>query len=324
MSTLLVDKRGLKLNLDGACLKITGDEEATQSIPCSLLDRVIVQADTSISSSLLCRLGALGKPVLLLRGGRTEEWAVLTGRKGRDGRRRLLQYARATEEGWRERWAASLIRTKILRQARTLREAAEQRQRAPAEVRPAIEVLERAAEKLAGMGQGAKIPELMGVEGAASAAYFEGFTALFAPALEFTGRNRRPPRDPVNACLSLGYTIATMELAAAVMTRGYDPEIGFLHETSRGRPALALDLVETQRGAVDSMVWRLFHEQRLRPEHFSRKEGAVVMGKAGRRAFYEAIDTEAEEMARQRARLCAMLGKVLAGGDPRILEETTR
>ena len=93
---------------------------------------------------------------------------------------------------------------------------------------------------------------LRGIEGAAAAAYFQGFTRLFPPSLEFTGRNRRPPRDPVNAVLSLSYTPLHFEAVQAVCAAGLDPLIGFYHELVFGRESLASDLIEPLWPKVDA------------------------------------------------------------------------
>src|SRR5690606_19244740 len=91
------------------------------------------------------------------------------------------------------------------------------------------------------------LDELRGLEGAAAAAYFQNFALMLKEkdwAFEFNGRNRRPPRDPVNALLSLGYSILAKELTGIAFSLGLDPHLGFFHRPRFGRPALALDMME--------------------------------------------------------------------------------
>ena len=98
---------------------------------------------------------------------------------------------------------------------------------------------------------------LMGIEGAASREYFRVFNYLIKEHIpfDFQHRSRRPPGDPVNALLSLAYTLLTKDMVAAVSIVGYDPYIGFLHRSDYGRPALALDLIEEFRAIIaDSVV----------------------------------------------------------------------
>lgn len=114
------------------------------------------------------------------------------------------------------------------------------------------------------------VPQLMGMEGAASRAYFAGLAAIVPAEWGFTGRNRRPPRDPVNAMLSYGYTVLVAEARRAVELAGLDPTQGFLHDSYRGRPSLALDLAEEFRALlIDTAVLRIIGVGAVRPGGFS-------------------------------------------------------
>ena len=101
-------------------------------------------------------------------------------------------------------------------------------------------------------------PAIRGVEGRAARVYFEGLTALFPAELGFTGRNRKPPRDPVNAALSLSYVLLYADAAIAAHQAGLDPFVGFLHKPEFGRHSLACDLMEPARPLVDRFVLDLF------------------------------------------------------------------
>lgn len=141
---------------------------------------------------------------------------------------------------------------------------------------------------------------LRGVEGRAGRLYFDGFTRLMrdrgGEAFEMDGRNRRPPRDPVNAMLSFGYAILTRECAEVLRRVGFDPMRGFLHGMGWGRPALALDLVEEFRVlVVDSTVLRVVAEKRVTADDFHKELQGVTLKPAGRRAFLQALDQRREE-----------------------------
>lgn len=131
---------------------------------------------------------------------------------------------------------------------------------------------------------------VLGLEGAGAAAHYAALTALFPPSLNFTGRNRRPPRDPVNACLSLGYTLLHFEAVRAAYGAGLDPLLGFFHEPAYGRESLACDLIEPLRPRLDAWVWTLFRERRLRAHDFVEDKGACLLAKAGRQTFYAAYE----------------------------------
>ena len=110
---------------------------------------------------------------------------------------------------------------------------------------------------------------LRGVEGHCAHVYFSLFSLLITnPAFAWNGRNRRPPRDPMNAALSFAYTMLASRVEHAVRRAGLDPYLGFLHETGRGAPALALDLMEEFRPMVDGLVLNLVNRKQLGPEDF--------------------------------------------------------
>ena len=143
------------------------------------------------------------------------------------------------------------------------------------------------------------IPTLMGMEGRAAAIYFAGFSKMLREDLGFTfeSRNRRPPRDPVNALLSLAYSVLSKEFAGVCHSVGLDPFVGFLHSPRYGRPALALDLMEEFRPLIaDSVAISLINRQELRRSDFVFSSSGVFLGDDGRRSFWESysrrMDTE--------------------------------
>ena len=110
---------------------------------------------------------------------------------------------------------------------------------------------------------------LLGIEGSAARLYFHGLKALIPEDYSFTGRRRRPPTDPVNAMLSYGYTIRLAETTRALELASLDATIGFLHTPHRGRPSLALDLMEEFRTLiVDTAVLRIIATHAVTPEGF--------------------------------------------------------
>ena len=118
--------------------------------------------------------------------------------------------------------------------------------------------------------------EIMGVEGICSAIYFRAYGYMFRCKTIFPGRNRRPPRDPINAILSLTYTFLTKEIVAALEAESFETYLGFLHGIRYGRKSLALDLVEEFRQpAADRLVLRLFNKQMISEYDFDI-EGDIV------------------------------------------------
>lgn len=111
--------------------------------------------------------------------------------------------------------------------------------------------------------------ELMGIEGLGTRSYFQSFKKSLKQEIGFDGRNRRPPRDPVNAMLSFGYTILFNKVLSAIEQVGIDPFMANLHANQNNRPSLALDLMEEFRHfCVDAVVLRLVNLAQVRPADF--------------------------------------------------------
>lgn len=140
---------------------------------------------------------------------------------------------------------------------------------------------------------------LRGVEGAAASLYFSHFSTMLkgSTTFDFHGRNRRPPRDPVNAMLSLGYSILVKELSGIAYAVGLDPFLGFFHSPRYGRPALALDMMEEFRPLiVDSVVLTLINRGEVAESDFAQTAKGTIMKDSARRQFWRAwtrrMDTE--------------------------------
>jgi len=131
----------------------------------------------------------------------------------------------------------------------------------------ALAAIGRAEHGLAGA---ASLDEIRGFEGAATAAYFAGFAStILVDDFEFNGRHRRPPIDPVNALLSLGYTFVLNAVVAAVEIVGLDPHLGTLHNMLANRPSLACDLMEEYRVLlVDALVVEALNRGILKIDDF--------------------------------------------------------
>ena len=137
------------------------------------------------------------------------------------------------------------------------------------------------------------VESLLGIEGSAARVYFQSFSSMFAlPAFfDFDGRNRRPPRDPVNALLSFGYSLLLRECHGALTKVGFDPSVGFLHQPRPGRPGLALDLMEEFRPLIaDSTVLSTLNALAIQGDDFVHAAGGVALTESGRRAFLSAFE----------------------------------
>lgn len=162
------------------------------------------------------------------------------------------------------------------------------------------------------------VASLIGIEGASGAHYFKHFAQLLSPQWSFHGRNRRPPRDPVNALLSLSYMLACHVVGRLSSQDGYEIALGFLHSSVPGRPSLALDLVEPLRPRIDAWVVRLCNSDAFAPTDFTldAELGCRLKKQASRRFYnywYGGMETECEQLVRIHL---AQLRTVLGIGEP--------
>jgi CRISPR-associated protein Cas1 len=176
---------------------------------------------------------------------------------------------------------------------------------------PVLARLKQAAQDVLRAGN---LQELLGMEGAAAALYFQNFSGMIKvesgdmdelPGLEdptrapdppvftfdFVRRTRRPPTDPVNALLSLAYSLLAKDCTIAAPAVGLDPYVGFYHQPRYGRPALALDLMEEFRPLIaESTVLTAINNRMLRSNHFVKAGDAVNLTPAGRKIFFQAYE----------------------------------
>ncbi len=143
------------------------------------------------------------------------------------------------------------------------------------------------------------IESLLGIEGMAAKIYFHGFSKLLNEdtGFDISERNRRPPKDPVNALLSYTYGLLTKEYTVTLQAVGLDPFLGLYHTNKYGRPALALDLMEEMRSVVaDSIVLSVINRKEINKDHFITCGNAVAMTDEGRKKLIEAYERRLDSL----------------------------
>lgn len=316
MGTLFIDRAQCSLEMSGNVLILRVPGEAPTKVPAALLQRIVFRTDTSLSTGVLANLASQGIGVLALGGRRGDRIATLVGTPGNDVRMRITQVRRLDDPTFKVAWCRQLVQAKLKSQTRLLTRA--QRER-PDLRKSLFDALATIAACTTRLGETSDADALRGLEGASAAAYFRAYTQLFPGSLEFSSRNRRPPTDPVNACLSLGYTLLHGMAVEACHARGLDPMIGYLHAPSRGRASLACDLVEPWRAHIDGMVWELFRSRQLEVTHFGRDgSGACLLGKAGRSTFYATWARSSRSLRRALYRHAALVARALGDMAPEL------
>jgi CRISPR-associated protein Cas1 len=309
MGTLFIDRRECRIALDGVVLELRMPGTPVRRIPAALLDRVVLRSDTLLNSHVLTGLAAMGVGILATGGRRGDRVAQIVGAPHKDVRRRITQVRRLDDLGFRLGWCRRVVAAKLKSQRRLLQKAQDLRPDLRKSLFDALRTVDLTRKNLLCCET---IDAMRGCEGAAAAAFFGGYQTLFPESMGFIGRRRRPPTDPVNACLSLGYTLLYGMAIEACHVGGLDSMIGYLHAPCHGRASLASDIMEPLRAQVDAQVWELFRTRQLGAEHFGREgSGACLLGKAGRSRFYASWATSASRLRHALRRNARVAGRAL-------------
>ena len=292
MVSLYVDRRDVHLKQDDGAIAFYENGERSATVPLAPLTRVILRGKVTLEASLMGHLGEHGVGLLFL-SGRKGHTSLLLGRAHHDATRRVAQTCQSLDSRFCLRYASGLIHRKIGRQCEWFDPLREQY---PQARYPLTQALRQLRELQARLPRAGSLESLRGLEGAAAATYFAGLRAVVPASLGFNERNRRPPRDPFNALISLTYTLAMAETAMALHTAGYDPCIGYYHQLSHSRESLACDLLEPLRPLADQLCLRLVAQQTLTAEHFSTTDSGCLLGKAGRARYYAAYEENATDL----------------------------
>lgn len=288
MKTLFIDRKNAALDIDrGRLLVRIETARPTTSIPVQNIEMLVVSASVNFSSTLLNSLTQAGITSVFINPRQTDACTITCGMMHNNAERRLLQYNAIANEEKRLRYSQQIVFHKLHHQRFCLLRALRKR---PDKRHVLMTDSKRISDTMDKIHRSENIASLRGLEGFAAAAYFDAYQTLFAPSLQFHGRNRRPPKDPVNVILSLTYTLLHAEAVRTLFATGFDPLLGIYHDTSFGRESLACDLVEIFRPLADRWVWRMFADEKLTADHFSMtphgNELPCILGKRGREIYY--------------------------------------
>jgi CRISP-associated protein Cas1 len=280
---LVIDHRETQVRMDGQALRVARPDTPPEHIPLGLIGLVVVHGSPMVGCEVWRELAERNIPAVLQPARGRGQSALIGAALGATIELRIAQHRAAADPLGAVAIARRLVSAKIAAQneVRARLAAPGGPDRAPAAIPGATQ------DSLDTARSGST---LMGIEGAAAAAWYAWLSRWLADrqldAWRFAGRNRRPPRDPVNALLSLGYTLLAGEMLRAVQEQGLDPALGFLHGVVPGRESLVLDLMEPLRPSVDLVVVGLV-DGILVPTQFtySARDGCRL-NKAGRAQFY--------------------------------------
>jgi CRISPR-associated protein Cas1 len=284
-----LDTQGLRVSKSGAVLRVFEKESLRQEIRLNEINQMSVMGNIQLTTQTIQALAEAEIPVCWFSQG---GWfyGITNGLSTKNVFLRKAQFKLADEEWFCLKLARQLVAAKVRNhRVMLMRNHVEP----PAEVLSEMKRLAERAEKAESM------ETLLGLEGNGARLYFSCFQGMLKGEegeetglnFDFNGRNRRPPRDPVNALLSLAYSMLSKDLTIACYAVGFDPMMGFYHQPRFGRPALALDLMEPFRPLIaESAVLQAVNSKMITPADFIPAGKAVNLTPGGRKTFYRAYE----------------------------------
>lgn len=291
---MYVQEQGAYVRRSGDRVIVTREGETKADVRVIDVSQLCLMGNVQISSQALRDLASRGIPICHFSYG---GWftAITTGHTSKNIELRQSQFRNASDAVSTLRLARTFVSAKILN-ARTLL-----RRNHPDKPEAALSLLARMADEAR---EAQSLQSLLGIEGTAARTYFGVFKGMLRPSggewsFDFEGRNRRPPRDPVNALLSYAYSLLLKDLTVTLLAVGFDPYLGFYHQPRYGKPALALDLMEEFRPIIaDSVVITVINNGELGPDDFWTRAGGTVLREHGRRKLIRAYERRMETLVR--------------------------
>ena len=295
MSTLYLDRKGTQLKIIDKTITCYINDIRQRPFPLKLLERVVISCSVDLSSQTLLRLASEGIVVTFINPRSANQQGILLGPGGKNPFPRIWQYHATTDKQLCEQIAQSWVTAKIRNQRRLLKRLLPIRTEQRHAIRKSIGQLSKS---LTSLQSPVNLPTLRGIEGYAAKVSFGVYQLLLPSSLGFTGRKRRPPPDPVNASLSLAYTLLNTRATQQAYAQGLDPMLGFLHEPAYSRDSLAADLIEPWRPYIDEWVLQQFNQQSLRADDFKADQNAYLLSKAGRAKYYASLEPLLKRLTR--------------------------
>jgi CRISPR-associated protein Cas1 len=288
---LYVNTQGVRIGKSGEVLQVREKDQLKQEVRLGEICQLNLMGNVQVSTQAVQALCEAGKAVCYFSQG---GWfyGITTGLNSKNIFLRRAQFRLAEEEWFQLVLARRLVAGKIRNQRTML-------QRNHTEPNPgSLLALKQMAEQAE---RARSLEELLGIEGNAAHLYFQHFAGMIKLndsggdanqfQFDFAGRNRRPPRDAVNAMLSLAYSLLAKDFTIACYAVGFDPYMGFYHQPRFGRPALALDLMEPFRPLIaDSAVLTAINTRMVTPRDFVQAGPAVALTPTGRKGFFRAYE----------------------------------
>ena len=287
MSCIYVTEQGSKLSVSEGRIIISCKDGMRREIPIEIVESIMIFGNMELTHGAIKQILEKGISTTFLSTS-GHYFGRLHSTSHMSGDRFKKQVYISDNLDQRILFARSTLRAKINNQVVLLRRYS--RNRNDVDLRNEIEQMMSCEKKIA---QKKDIEEIMGYEGTAARYYFQGLSKLVDKEFRFSGRSKRPPKDPFNSLLSLGYTILFYEIYAELENHNISPYISLVHSLKEHHPALVSDLLEEWRAIiVDSTVMSLVQGHEIKKDMFTVNEenGGVLNSNQGIRILVRKLE----------------------------------
>jgi CRISPR-associated protein Cas1 len=288
MSALYVNEYGASIGVVNERVQVRRQGKVIQEMPAMHLERLVLMVPANITQPAVRFLMERGIDIAYLSPNGAFYGQFSRG-DGNFVEQRLAQFRKFHDPAFRLAQAKGFVQGKTKNMI-----ALWQRQRRHGDLSRELEQLRKIQGRIAAAPN---LEHLLGLEGAATASHFRVFRRVLHGEWHFDRRVHHPPPDPVNAMLSLGYTLLYSRMSGLLQMHGLDPYLGFFHEPKRGHAALASDMIEEWRcPVVDALVLMLVNRQQIVPRDFEKSRGACQMSRPALQKFVQAFEQCLQEL----------------------------
>lgn len=294
MSVLYVEEQGAYIKKRDERLVIEVNKTAVRDVPLVNLEQIVCFGNVQVTSQTLALLLEQNVELCFLTmHGKFR--GRLVGEMARNGRLRQAQWRVSCDSEAERELAARFVIGKVRNQRAMLRRHARQYPSLQLALKAAADTL---TDALRAIPRIQTLDGLRGIEGDAAGVYFGAFSLLLRQSgFAFHTRERRPPRDPVNALLSFAYTLLANELLAAIHIVGLDPYVGFLHAERHGKASLCYDVMEEFRAPfADALVLAVINNRVVSMEDFDTTLEVCTLREGGKRRFLEQYEQKKQDV----------------------------
>jgi CRISPR-associated protein Cas1 len=285
MAFLYLTEQGSVLRKEGERLVVQKDDEVLLDIPAAKIESVLLFGNVQFTTQAVHLLFRRGVELALFTS-HGDLLGQLTSSYPKNIGLRIAQYRHHDDAAFTLSFARSVVKAKLTNALELLKYF--RRNHPDVDLDAGMKQLDAATGSL---GAHTDLSMLLGAEGNGARAYFDAFSRMIRKSFGFTGRVKHPATDPVNALLSLGYTLIYKEIASLLDGVGFDPYLGFYHQPRHGHATLASDLLEEFRAPlVDRFTLYLINNRILQEDDFhphAPSGGTYLKDDARKRYFLE-------------------------------------